>query len=354
MTTSSKFKQKVQDGKKGLNRGLSGGLPNVDKITGNIQLGKIHSIIGNPGSGKSFLMLYRYVICPWISGERNIKWFFYSLEMSEEDVIARLASYFIHKKYGIRLSSKEIFSYGEYRLSSDYQNKVNYVIGEYIDPLLEHLEIITDKRESNPTGINKRLTDYADQIGNIEWDRWGPGRNDKRFKSYKPKDRHHKVICLIDHLGLMKRESGKTKKDNIDHWLEQYAINLTTNYNFTIVNLNQLNRNIQSVERIKFSKEDLQPNSSDIKDSSALHESSDIILAIFNPNDFKHLKNHWGYDLVDWRGLYRSIHVIKSRYCPFPLQTAVALDAKTCSFIELPPPNLLEELEEYKNKIQLI
>jgi replicative DNA helicase len=137
----------------------------------------------------------------------------------------------------------------------------------------------------------------------------------------------------------MKKEQKFNKKQNIDKWMDEYCITLSKLYKYTMVNTCQLNRTISTVERQKFNMKNLEPQTSDIKDTSSVEEASDMIYALFNPNTFSNVKEHNGYIIPDWKGYYRSVKIIKSRYTLFPITVALFFDPKACRFIELPRPS---------------
>lgn len=360
---SKAYIKQVKRGKAGLNVGIHGGLPRLDSLIGNVQLGKQITIVGNSGSGKTFFSIYRHIISPIEGGEENIKIFFWSLEMSEEDLVGRIISYYLYKDYGIRMGIKEQFSYGDYELSEDKLEKIQLVYTKYVIKILSKLTIINDRGVSNPTGIYKQMKAYAEDNGEIIYEDYNTtdaSNNsivNQRMVGYKANDPDHKVICIIDHLGLLKRERGFTKKQNIDKWVDDYAITLTKLFKQVVVNISQLNRTISTVERLKFAnksqKNGLEPQTSDIQDSSSVEQSSDIIFALFNPNMFSSITEHRGYTVDHWNGRYRSLHVIKSRYTPFPLNSCLYFDAKSCRFVELPDPQDAVAIQKFKQKYNI-
>jgi hypothetical protein len=107
---------------------------------------------------------------------------------------------------------------------------------------------------------------------------------------------------------------------------------------FTIVNIIHTNRNIASQERIKFAKDQLYPTSDDIKETANLSEDSDYVFTLFNPNDEKYnLKEHFGVKIKDDdNNLYypnlRTIHLVESRHCFYPLHFKVNMLGNVKSF----------------------
>ncbi len=343
----------IEKGLKGLNKGIPGGLPRFDKKIFNIQPGKQVSIVGAPKSGKTYFMLWRYVFRPWIAGERNIKWILYSLEVDAQQVAARLAGMFISHYYKRKINPNKLLGFGEDQLSDVEQEIYQKVREEHLIPLQEQLKIIEDKNDSNPTAIYKAALTYASKHGTFEEEEYSTTdeKNQpikkKRRVGYTPNDPDEKIFIMIDTLGLMKRERNFSKKENMDKWLDEYAIELRNLLRYTIINCHHLNRNLSAPERKKLSGEDLQPELEDIKDTSAIGESSDMVIGIFNPNVHTEIKVHQGYSVSKFNGYYRSIHVMASRYTPSPINSALLFDFETGAWQELPLPTDTMALEGY-------
>ncbi len=349
------FINKLNKGRVGRNKGFHGGLARLDAKVYNIQPGKITSVVGSPKAGKTYFMLYRYILSPWLSGVRNIKWFLFTLEVERADIIGRMVSFFMYHRFNIRISSSKIFAMGDYKPSDDLYDQFMKVYNEDILPLLENMVIIEDASVSNPTGLYKYIMNYLEEQGTFVMedfrttDSLGNPTTGKRLKSYTKHDPEQEVFIIIDSLGLMKREGGLSKKDNIDRWIDDYAVKLRNICGCSIINLHHLNRAVSGVDRYKLIGNQLHPTLEDIKDTSALGETSDIVFAIFNPNVYAHIDDHFGYRLADWKGAYRSLHVIASRYCDMGLNSALIFDYESGTFIELPDSKDINGLNKIKN-----
>lgn len=371
------FLEEVRRGIRGLNEGVPGGLPSFDKGTFNTQHGKIYGLVGSSKSGKTALLIQRYIVYPYLSGA-NIKWIWYSLEMSRNAIIARLTSIFadIHSReewkqdkqnIRYRIPESKILGLGEEKLTEDefeYVKKINKL---FIEPLMGvedengnvisegRIEFIEDLSESNPTGINKHLMEVAKKHGSFRYTPYETKNSEgktvvrERMVGYQPND-DTKIWVMIDHLGLMKKEQNHTIKENIDKMINEYAKMLRNMCGFTFILVSQLNRGIKGIDRMKFTGEQLQPQTEDIKDSAGLEETADMVIALFNPNTYTHLTYHLGYELKHFDRGYRSVHVIASRYTPSPINKSLFFNAKTGRFIELYRPNT----PEYKNQLEAI
>lgn len=356
-----KFLEAVEQGLKGLNKGVYGGLPSFDKAIYNTQHGKIIGIAGEPKSGKTSLTLMRYIAYPDLIKE-NIKIIYYSLEMSKNQIIAKLISQFacLHSEKEVKVDTSKkvmmiqeakILGMGEERLNEEELEYVKLINSLYIEPLFGKedddgniieegvIEFIEDYNESNPTGIFKHLKRVAEDNGVFSYRKIkvADGKEKELTTGYKPNPGAKKIWVIIDHLGLMKKEA-QTVKENIDLLINIYAKHFRNICGYTFILISQFNRTIKGIDRFKLSPDQLQPQPQDIKDSQALEETADIILAIFNPNSHTHIDKHFGYELKDFKGTYRSIHCILSRYTPVPVNKSLFFNYKTGLFRELKKP----------------
>lgn len=358
------FLKSVEEGLAGKKKGLPGGLPRFDKKTYNVQLGKIHTIVASEKAGKTFFAVWRYILVPWMAGHRDIKWTYYSLEVDREQLLARIVSYFVYAKFNIKVPYYRIMGYGDERLNSEEEVLVRQTYAEEIPKLLEYLDIVCDNTNSNPTGIYKKALNDAAEEGEFKYedyfildaneDNLNEGKKIKKTKisSYIPKDPEKKRMIIIDTLKLMKKERGFDTKANIDKWMEDYAITLRNVCKYTIVNVHHLNRNIVTVERKKYSKNNIQPESGDVMDTSSIAQGSDQLIGIFNPSLYVELDDdHMGYKYLAFNGMYRSVHVIANRFGMMPVNTAVLLDFEAGCFTELPLATDKVALEAIKKQI---
>ena len=91
----------IDNGLKGLNKGLSTGLPKLDEITGGVQRSTYYTIFGLSGTGKSALLSYCYFYRLLKDNpNKDILIILYSLEVSAEIVYAKLLSLYLYETYG--------------------------------------------------------------------------------------------------------------------------------------------------------------------------------------------------------------------------------------------------------------
>lgn len=83
--------KKIDEGRQGKNIGLSTGISKLDKYTGGIQKATYTLIYGLSGAGKTSFALYSYIYRPLKDNPyKNLKYIYFSLEMSAEALLAKL------------------------------------------------------------------------------------------------------------------------------------------------------------------------------------------------------------------------------------------------------------------------
>jgi hypothetical protein len=100
------FLKLVQDGIDGRNTGLYNGLNNLNKYLYKTQKGIYYAIGGMPGSGKSAFLDHCFVLAPYLfhKGQGislNVKWLYYSFEISEINKRAKWVAYNIYNDHRV-------------------------------------------------------------------------------------------------------------------------------------------------------------------------------------------------------------------------------------------------------------
>jgi len=364
----SVFMKKVEEGMQGLNSGLSSGLERLDSVTNGIQKESIEVWGGRPKSNKTTLIDYRYILSVYEKGVRNIKWIYFSYEISIDQKIAKFVAYFMKKKYNVNCSSSYILSKGHTILTAEhktmvdniYSNEIKELFGEFDDygrqtkkGLIEFIE-----QRENPTGIRNYLLAYAESKGKFIVEEYkiktaGQEVKKKKLIGYRADDESFHTVILVDHVGKIPTERGFSKKEVIDK-LSEYAVELRNFCKWTFVFVSQFNRGLGSVERMKFSGNDLEPTIEDFKDTGNLAEDANIVFGIFNPSEYNHLAGtvYNGFDLNLLGKSFRSIKVILSRDTISNLSLGVAVNGGNNAVKELPNPQTeKEELKKLYNQI---
>lgn len=351
------FKQRFLEGQAGKNIGLTTGLHKLDLAIDGIQKKSIITIASEPKCGKTTFVDFCFLLKPYeemiAKSKSNVHWIYYSLEISRIEKEFKFAAYFMYELFGISSfnhKGKEYQMSPRYlsgRLKDDndviipiqashneklfkiYNEKLIPLFGEFDDKGNKIKEGVIDfiEESSNPTGIQKYIYNYAQNNGKLIHQEYTIKENGvdvikKRVCGYKPDDPEKMVIFILDHARRLQRQQGFSMKENIDK-MSSYEVEMKNLFGYTFVNVIHLNRNISSVERMKFNKETLYPTAEDIKDSGNFGEDCTTLITLFNPRDEKYnLDRHFGVDISQYPN-YRSIHLVYSRdtECPKHLQT---------------------------------
>ena len=125
MTVVDSLFTRIDQGRKGGNKGIPTGLPDLDKYTYGVQRKYMYLIGGDSGSGKTTFALYCYLYKPLCytleNPETPVDVLFYSLEMDSETLLAKLLSLYILDTYHVRISYRKIFSLDE-RLTEEIED----------------------------------------------------------------------------------------------------------------------------------------------------------------------------------------------------------------------------------------
>jgi len=323
-------------------KGLDFGIKSLNLGLNGISRETIYTIGASPKAGKTSFVDFSFLLVPYLKnylGEnKKIKWIYFSYEISRVRKMMKLAPFFF--KYDFH---KDTF----FHKGVEYPINSNYLSNKMIDPDEELITIKEEDRKifeeiyetrlvplfgekvngkyvrkgcvtvfekaTNPTGIRNTLMDYAEYTGTFETSTYkSQGETKSYITGYRPNDPELHTIVIIDHIRKVKSERGFDNKQIIDK-LYEYEVELRNFAKFTFVNIAHLNRNLSSIDRMRFNKERLHPTGDDFKGSGNPIEESDVVMTMMNPLDERYmLKKHYGHDLSEYPN-YRSLHIIDSR-----------------------------------------
>lgn len=338
MDNNLDFLGEVEQGRKGVYKGLKGGLERFDKFTNNIQKSTYYLIGAAPKSGKTGFLDHRFVIQAYLQNpDAKINWIYFSYEISKLEKMAKFCAYFIRELYGDLVDSNIILSRGENKLSDELHEKVIHIYKDYVEPLFKRIQFYEDRE--NPTGIYFKLLEYAKKHGEFIYTPYtdDSGKERQKITGYKENDPELYTIVIADHIGLLSLEKGYDKKANIDK-LSSYFVWMRNICKFTPVIVSQFNRDLGKVDRLKFNGESLQPTLEDFKDSSNTSEDASMVIAIFNAGLYPHIEKHLGYNIKEIGKGYRSLHILASRNTESGVNIGLHLEGETGRFSELPKP----------------
>lgn len=328
----------VERGLKGLNKGLSIGLPRLEAYMDGIQRQTYSIIAGGTGSGKTTLALYSYVYRPIMDhfGDMKFRVVYLSMEMTAEILLAKILSLYIFESYGIELSYKQIMS------RQDILSDEHFELIKSCLPWLHEFEkqlIIHDNAMSS-SGLYSKLTKYAEENGWFE--------KTETSDIYHPTVEDELVVIVVDHLGLLNLLQGQTKKDAMD-LSSKFLMRFRNTCGYSPVVLLQINRGASSMDRAKEKRQEIEL--SDIKDTGGPSEDAEVILAIFHPYREK-LASHKGFNIKTLQDKYRAIQILKSRLGEADKSIGVNFFGSIGYWKELPKPDEIadlspEEMEQY-------
>ncbi len=314
----------IDDGLKGLNKGIKTGYNRLDGFTSNLQMNSYHIIGGSPKAGKTAFLDDRYVLRPNIyNPDDDIHWIYFSYEISRKVKAAKWVCWYLYHLHQILISPSILLSKGEQRLPDDIKEKVLSILNEHVEPLLGKYntkgkleksgKIDFFEFKTNPTGIYRYIKNYFSSIGEYKKGFAQFEENgqlvEKEVLNYelKPYYKNRKTIIIVDHIALVKKERGFNSKETIDK-LSEYFVELRNDYGPLIIATQQFNRDMAKTDRLKFSGNQLKPDRSDFKDSGNTAQDCNMLWALFNPSIYPHIKEY----LKDDTGVY-DIEKLKKR-----------------------------------------
>lgn len=350
------FEKKFLEGQAGKSIGLTTGLLELDRTIDGIQRRAIYTIGAESKAGKTTLVDFAFLLKPYeemmVKSMSNIHWIYYSLEISRIEKEFKFAAYFMYEDYkiygfehnGVKYTMSPRYLAGRLRDSNGnmvpvspehreklfeiYQNRIIPLFGEYNENGIRVKKGVIDfiEENNNPTGIRNYLYHYAQENGELIFEEYTAKENGepitkRRISGYKPNNPDKYVVVITDHVRRLHRERGFSIKENVDK-MSSYQVEMRNLFGFTFVNVVHVNRNISSIDRIKYNKETLYPTADDVKETGNLGEDCNYLITLFNPKDEKYnLDTHFGLDLSAYPN-YRSIHLVFSRdtECPKHLQ----------------------------------
>lgn len=336
MRIFDEIRYEVDRGRKGLNKGIPMGLPKLESIIDGVTQGTYTLIISSSGSGKSSFALYSYCYRPLMEhlDDDNFKVLYISLEMSALSMYIKLLSIYIFETFGKQLSYKEILSRKkDYTLSQeDY---------DLIMQCEDWVKKIEGKIEFYDKSINAKslyaiLCERLESVGHFE--------ETETRKIYHPNNPDLTYVIILDHIGLVKPQTGRTLKQEIDD-CSSYLVTLREMCNISPVVIQQVNRDHGNIERFKAGKSAYTMN--DARDSGNTVNDSSLMLAIFDP--FKEgIKTYRGYNIEEFNTTFKTVQVLKNRFGESDVEVGLNFFGGINYFIELPTPDKISDYTPYK------
>lgn len=336
-TGKERFRYAVEEGRKGKNIGLTIGSRKLERYMDGYLPGTSYLIGGSSGSGKSTYALWALVYCPLIAylngvgKDRDPYWIMFSLEMTQEQIYAKLVSMYIYDKFGVQLRFKEIFSRGDDCILSDEHLELINAADDFMDVLDErlwfHEGFLTEEI------YVKTMKEQIKRFGTSQ------------DGHYIPNNPQQVVGVLIDHCSLIKASQGRSKKDEMDAISRDSVMYRNKTGIISPIHIAQFNRSSNSDERLKQAMQD--PNSSDFKDSGALYEDSQVVFALFSPHKY-YLSSYKKYKIKNaFEQAFIAVFLLKSRFGTSDILVPFGFYGDCSHYLEIPPPDEIFDYEQY-------
>ena len=328
----------IDKGRDGKNIGLSIGLPKLELYMDGLLPGVSYLIAAQSGVGKSTFSLYSFVYKPlmdYMAGQevdRDPYFIMFNLEMTQEQIYAKLLSMYIYEHFGEQITFKELFSRGKDTRLSDERYELVKQCDEFLD--------ILDKRLIfHETVLNSEKYKSC-VIKDLQ--RFGTFNSDGE---YIPDNSDQLIVVMIDHMSLCRASSGRSKKEEMD-LISSYSVQLRNRCNISPIHIMQFNRNANNPERLK---QDMQePDSSDFKDSAAMYEDSQVVIALHSPIKFKR-SSYRGYNIKELAHNFVACILLKSRFGTSDIAIGLAYYGDCSIFKELPRADQINDYERFKS-----
>lgn len=280
----------------------------------------------------------------------RIKVLYFVLEETDERILNRFESYLLMKLDRIRISPKRL-------RSVDNEQPAPKEILELLETekyqkyIKAFEECIIFSKTSNPTGIYleckkelqsngtviRKTVKYKDEFGNLQ-------ESDNGFDHYEPNDPHLFTIAVVDHMGLVTTERGKSLKESLDE-LSKNFVELRNDYNMTPIIIQQQSTENESNDSIKLGN--IRPSGRGLADTKYTQRDVNLLLGLCSPAKFG-IQSYFGYDITKFKDNIRFLEVCTNRDGEIGGIIALFFDGATNTFVELPPPDS-PEIEKWHN-----
>lgn len=293
-----------------------------------------------------FVFVYETIFFLIEHPEVKVKMFYFCLEESARKKFIEFQCHLLYRLDNIIISPTELSSTDKDKpvpdsiinlLESDRYKK-------YIEKFEEIVEYIDNER--NPTGINKKLREYALDHGHLNFKNIevkDPVTGNLVTKEivdpvnpYTPNDPELYIISIIDNASNLTPESGLNKMQTIEK-LSKYIITLRDQLNITTVLIQHQAQAQEGIENFKLNK--IKPSSDGLADCKVTTRDVNLVIGLYSP--FKYgLTEYEGYDITKFKNHIRFMEVIEDRdygsngnICPLYFDGAISY------FSELPRAN---------------
>lgn len=309
----------------------------------------------------SFLYLYNVLDYAFEHRDQcSVHIIYFALEESQMRIKQRYISHLLYKIDGVRYSPSDLRSTSaDFPIPDEVLDKIETdQYKERLDFFDECVQFETE--DTNPTGILRVCEDYAKKVGEYKTfqrkSRSNPLQTVEVFQSYKPYDKKHYKIVLLDHIGLIDVERGMNLKQSMDKLSEYCVKYLRNRLKYTVVAVQQQAMETEGLEAIKQKK--MVPAVAGLGDTKYTARDGNYVLGLFDPSLFG-LPAWLGYKINDesgggLRGYSRFLYLLRGRdgeqggICP------LYFDGAVCYFEELPMPDDVANMDKFYARVKNI
>jgi DnaB-like helicase C terminal domain len=334
MSKTDSLFERILRGRQGKNIGLPTGLEKTDNITYGIQKQYVYTIFADSGSGKSSYTLYSFVYKPITQSKYDVNILYFSFEMSEQVLLAKLLTMYIYETYKKVVRYDEVLSLNE--IVDDEKFKLICDSKSWLETIEKKLTIIDTP--ITPAQMDKCLREWNEMYGRFI-------SMSSHNEQYIKKDQEAYNLVIIDHVKLAK-DNGKGTKATIDDEAA-LAIYYRNKCDNIFVMVQQANRNFKNMERRTSGYQLLEMN--DMSDSSGPAQASEVVIGLFNPFREKLMKLE-GYNFKAMGDRVRILQVLKNRFGQSDKNVVLNFWGEINLFKEAPEP---EEITDYEELLRL-
>lgn len=340
MSYFSDLRKTIEDGISGKNKGLSLGMPRLDKYI-SLRKKMLYMIMGSSGSGKSSLLYDAFILNPLEilnkeKGDRKIKYILFSMERSKVYIQAKWLSRRIFLDTGKLIPLNNLLGWYGDKLTSDAVALID-TYEDYFTFLEEHINVYEGQR--SPNDIFRIVKEYSEAHGKEE-----PISEFK--KKYTATNEHEEVYVVADHAGLTKTiKDYPTKKQAIDRLVEHLQY-FRDHLGYSDIIVNQLNRDLSSPIYTKL--DSFEPTLDNAKETGTTVEAADCVISIFDPIRFNTNDKFYG-DVTKFKSpesghkYFRNIKILKNSYGIDDASIGVVFQGETGKFMELPKSSIIRD-----------
>lgn len=307
----------------------------------------------------SYTFLYTPLLYAYENPDKlRVKFFYYPLEETPEDVTQRFMSFLLSKLSNnrIRISPTELqSSHNDNPLSQEVLD--TFKSGEYAEILKFFEDHVEFSPSRNPTGVYNEVKKYMEDHGTVHTkkkkikDELGRVTEVDAFDYYEPDDPDEYVFIIFDHLSLVQSEKNMTLKQSADK-LSEYFVILRNRYKVSPILIQQQAFENESLDAFKANR--LRPTAQGLADSKYSARDCNLLLGLFSPFKYE-LPEYKGYDITKLRDNCRFLEVILNRGGKVGGLIGLFFDGATCTFAELPSPNdktAMNQVYQYLQRIR--